>query len=103
MLTLKAALLTAWSHRPEQYLFRVTGCEKGTKGASCRLTDNHIGTELDVGVDLRWGGVPGIEHLFFRFDLGYLIFGKQVASDYDAPGVFALSAVRPTAATSGRV
>ncbi|MDY0004692.1 MAG: hypothetical protein RBU30_25575, partial [Polyangia bacterium] len=90
MLTLKVALLSAWSHRPEQYLYRVTGCEKGVKGASCRLTDNHIGTEVDVGVDVRWGGVPGIEHLFFRFDMGYLVFGKQVASDYDAPGVFAL-------------
>ena len=73
-----------------RFLFALTGCEKGVKGAGCRFTDQHIGTEIDLGVDVRWGGVAGMEHLFFRFDMGYLIFGKQVADDYDAPGIFAL-------------
>jgi len=28
----------------------------------------------------------------FRLDMGYLVFGKQVRDDYDAPGIFALRA-----------
>lgn len=90
MVTLKVAVLTAWSHRPEEFLFKVTGCEKGVKGTGCRIKDQHIGTEIDVGVDVKWGGQAGFEHLFFRFDMGYLVFGKQVSSDYDAAGIFAL-------------
>lgn len=90
LMTLKLAVLTAWSHRPEGFLFALKGCEKGAKGAGCRITKQHIGTEVDAGLDVAWGGRPGMEHLFFRFDLGYLFFGKQVSGDYDSPGIFAL-------------
>jgi hypothetical protein len=90
LVTLKLAVLTAWSHRPEEFLFKLTGCEEGAKGVGCRIQDNHIGTEVDLGVDIAWGGTPELRHLFFRFDMGYLIFGKQVSGDYEAPGIFAL-------------
>ncbi len=88
-LTLKLAMLMAWSHKsgPDNFLFDDL-C--AGQGKSCRK--NYIGTEIDVGVDFRWAGKIGQEHLMFRLDMGYLVFGNQVKDDYDAPGIFALRA-----------
>jgi len=89
-LTLKLALLMAWSHKsgPDNFLFDKVSCE----GESGLCMERYIGTEIDVGVDFRWAGRVGHEHLLFRLDMGYLVFGKQVRDDYDSPGVFALRA-----------
>lgn len=89
-LTLKLALLMAWSDKsgPDNFLFADVSCE----GVSGPCMDNYIGTEIDVGVDYRWAGAVGSEHLLFRLDMGYLVFGRQVRDDYDAPGIFALRA-----------
>jgi len=89
-LTLKLALLMAWSHKsgPDNFLFDKVSCA----GESGVCMENYIGTEIDVGVDFRWAGRVGHEHLLLRLDMGYLVFGKQVRDDYDAPGIFALRA-----------
>lgn len=89
-LTLKLALLMAWSHKsgPDNFLFDKVSCA----GASGLCMENYIGTEIDFGLDFRWAGPAGHEHLMLRVDMGYLVFGKQVRDDYDAPGIFALRA-----------
>lgn len=80
-LTLKLAVLTAISHQQDDQDFLFV-----------RGRGKHIGTEIDIGVDFKWGGPLGREHLMFRLDMGYLIFGDQVKDDYDSPGIFALRA-----------
>ena len=89
-LTLKLALLMAWSHKsgPDNFLFDKVSCD----GESGPCMENYIGTEIDFGLDFRWAGRVGHEHMMFRLDMGYMVFGKQVRDDYDAPGIFALRA-----------
>ena len=77
---LRMAVLTAWSHKQDGILFQ--------KGRG-----RHIGTEVDMGLDLTWGmGDDDLRHLFFRLEGGYLFFGPQVRPDYDASGAFTVQA-----------
>ena len=79
-LKVRLAILNAWSHKQEDYLFQA-----GRK--------RHIGTEIDLGIDLMWGkGSDTLKHMFFRLEGGYMIFGKQVSPDYRSPGIFSIQA-----------
>jgi hypothetical protein len=78
--TMRLAVLSAWSHKQDGYLFPT---DRG----------RHIGTELDLGMDVRWGkGDDTLSHLLLRLEGGYLLFGSQVQDDYNARGAFSLQA-----------
>ena len=77
---LKMAVLSAWSHRQDDILFQ--------KGRG-----RHIGTEVDMGLDLAWGmGNDDLRHMLLRLEGGYLFFGPQVRPDYGVSGAFTLQA-----------
>lgn len=79
-LKVRLAVLNAWSHKQEGYLFQ-TG------------RGRHIGTEVDIGLDLSWGlGEDTLRHMLLRLEGGYMVFGSQVSADYDAPGIFSIQA-----------
>jgi hypothetical protein len=77
---MRLAVLNAWSHKQDGYLF--------PEGRG-----RHIGTEVDIAMDLRWAkGEDTLKHLLLRLEGGYLLFGSQVRDDYDARGAFTLQA-----------
>ena len=77
-LVLKLAVLSAWVSRQDGLLY--------PRGRS-----KYLGTELDLGVDFIWGvGADDLPHVFLRIEGGYLLFGGQIAPDYESPGSFAL-------------
>jgi hypothetical protein len=79
-ISLRLGLLNAWSHKQDGVLFP-------------RGRGRHIGTELDIGLDVRWGkGDDTLRHLLLRLEGGYLFFGSQVSADYDSYGVFSIQA-----------
>lgn len=79
-LTMRLGVLSAWAHKQDGFFFPK---DRGS----------HIGTEVDVGFDVKWGvGDDTLRHMLLRLEAGYLLFGSQVKPDYDSFGVFSLQA-----------
>lgn len=79
-LTMRLGVLSAWSHKQDGFFFPK---DRG----------RHIGTEVDMGFDVKWGmGDDTLRHMLLRLEAGYLLFGSQVSPDYRSNGVFSLQA-----------